>query len=159
MDSPDGVLWPPACSAVLKEWVPYQVRSQFLRFPMAPGLPTSSLALPGLCVSTHSCPLGAGPALLLLGPAATLDPGLGLAAAALPAGPAECCVEVASYLLHMVSVQLVGSQDAGRWGWLTCRRCSWRQLQLTPWTYICQKMHLSAQSGWPLMLRSQYTEY
>ena len=74
---------------------------------MAPGLPTSSLALPGLCVSTHSCPLGAGAALLLLGPAATLGLGLGLAAAALPAGPAELCGEVAGRLLHMDSVQLV----------------------------------------------------
>ncbi len=61
---------------------------------MAPGLPTSSLALPGLCVSTHSCPLDAGTALLELGPAAMLGLGLGPAEAALPAGPAEVWVEL-----------------------------------------------------------------
>ena len=76
------------------EGMPYQFRSHILRFPMAPGLPTSSLALPGLCVSTHSCPLAAGTALLLLGPAAMPGSGLGMAEAALPAGPAEFVVNV-----------------------------------------------------------------
>ena len=87
--------WSPTRVQRCPEWMPYQLRSHILRFPMAPGLPTSSLALPGLCVSTHSCPLGAGPALLLLSPAAALGLGLGLAGTALPAGPAGFFVGVA----------------------------------------------------------------